>query len=161
HREPPAEILDSALVHLRIDLRCDRRSGHDADRLATLRPSRRRSLQTSRPASRHFGAYDHGWFANCLQRSPIGVIEIIRMKKLIFLFAALTMAVLASFVTTLAQHASGRPAKDDRDAIERLHQLDVEATLSDKADELANLWDDSAVRNSTRHSSRDRQSPDL
>ena len=30
--------------------------------------------------------------------------------------------------------------------IERLHQQDVEATLSDKADELAKLWDSEAVR---------------
>src|SRR5438045_4366650 len=30
--------------------------------------------------------------------------------------------------------------------IEQLHQLDVESTLSDKADELAKLWDSEAVR---------------
>ena len=34
----------------------------------------------------------------------------------------------------------------DRQAIERLHQLDVEATLTDSADELAKLWDKDAVR---------------
>ena len=33
-----------------------------------------------------------------------------------------------------------------RDAIERLHQQDVETTLSDKADRLATLWDAEAVR---------------
>lgn len=33
-----------------------------------------------------------------------------------------------------------------RIAIERLHQMDVEATLSDKADDLAKLWDSEAVR---------------
>jgi hypothetical protein len=33
-----------------------------------------------------------------------------------------------------------------RIGIERLHQQDVEATLSDKADELAKLWDSEAVR---------------
>src|SRR6266699_4112747 len=39
------------------------------------------------------------------------------------------------------------PSPDqDRTAIERLHQLDVEATLSDKADRLAELWDRDAVR---------------
>jgi ketosteroid isomerase-like protein len=33
-----------------------------------------------------------------------------------------------------------------RMAIERLHRLDVETTLTDKADELARLWDSDAVR---------------
>lgn len=36
--------------------------------------------------------------------------------------------------------------EQDRMAIERLHQLDLEATLSDKADELVKLWDNDAVR---------------
>jgi ketosteroid isomerase-like protein len=36
--------------------------------------------------------------------------------------------------------------KQDRIAIERLHQQDVEATLSDDADQLAKLWDQDAVR---------------
>jgi len=34
----------------------------------------------------------------------------------------------------------------DRTAIERLHRLDIETTLSDKADELTKLWDKDAVR---------------
>jgi ketosteroid isomerase-like protein len=34
----------------------------------------------------------------------------------------------------------------DKIAIERLHQQDVEATLSGKADDLAKLWDSEAVR---------------
>jgi ketosteroid isomerase-like protein len=42
-------------------------------------------------------------------------------------------------------NSSSAPAGDRR-AIERLHQLDVESTLSDKADELAKLWDNDAVR---------------
>jgi ketosteroid isomerase-like protein len=37
-------------------------------------------------------------------------------------------------------------AEQARIGIEQLHQLDVEATLSDKADELAKLWDSEAVR---------------
>src|SRR5207247_9717663 len=37
-------------------------------------------------------------------------------------------------------------AEQTRIRIERLHQLDIEATLSDKADELAKLWDSEAVR---------------
>jgi ketosteroid isomerase-like protein len=38
------------------------------------------------------------------------------------------------------------PLERDKAAIERLHQQDIEATLSDKADELAKLWDRDAVR---------------
>src|SRR5437667_5214563 len=37
-------------------------------------------------------------------------------------------------------------AEQTRIGIERLHQLDIDATLSDKADELAKLWDSEAVR---------------
>ena len=37
-------------------------------------------------------------------------------------------------------------AREAKLGIERLHQQDVEATLSDKADELAKLWDNEAVR---------------
>jgi|SRR5579859_6856526 len=46
---------------------------------------------------------------------------------------------------TLLAHANGSE-QQDRIAIERLHQQDVEATLTDKADELAKLWDSEAVR---------------
>jgi ketosteroid isomerase-like protein len=34
----------------------------------------------------------------------------------------------------------------DRAAIDRLHQQDVEATITDDADQLAKLWDEDAVR---------------
>src|SRR5215471_4335645 len=37
-------------------------------------------------------------------------------------------------------------SEQDIAGIERLHQQDAAATLSDKADELANLWDSDAVR---------------
>jgi len=37
-------------------------------------------------------------------------------------------------------------SQDDRAAIERLHQQDIAATLTDNADELAKLWDEDAVR---------------
>jgi ketosteroid isomerase-like protein len=40
----------------------------------------------------------------------------------------------------------GRSAAQDRTAIERLHRQDVEATLSDRADDLVQLWDPDAVR---------------
>jgi hypothetical protein len=39
-----------------------------------------------------------------------------------------------------------RSAQRDRVAIERLHQQDVQATLSGKADDFATLWDKDAVR---------------
>ncbi len=42
--------------------------------------------------------------------------------------------------------AGATPPQQDRAAIERLHQQDIEATLSDKADELLKLWDRDAVR---------------
>ena len=38
------------------------------------------------------------------------------------------------------------PAQEAKIGIERLHQQDVDATLSGKADDLAKLWDDEAVR---------------
>jgi len=47
-------------------------------------------------------------------------------------------------VTLLAQANSS--AQQDRIAIERLHQQDVNATLSGKADDFAKLWDSEAVR---------------
>lgn len=50
----------------------------------------------------------------------------------------------------IASHAGGahEPAsiQQAKAGIERLHQQDVEATLTDKADELAKLWDNEAVR---------------
>jgi ketosteroid isomerase-like protein len=48
----------------------------------------------------------------------------------------------------LLAHGQGpaRNEQQDRAAIERLHKLDVETTLTDKADELAKLWDQDAVR---------------
>ena len=41
---------------------------------------------------------------------------------------------------------AGSSQGGDRAGIERLHRLDVETTLTDKADELARLWDKDAVR---------------
>ena len=56
-----------------------------------------------------------------------------------FIAARLTAAVDSPRTETSSGQA-------DRIAIERLHRQDVEATLSDKADELAKLWDNEAVR---------------
>jgi hypothetical protein len=46
---------------------------------------------------------------------------------------------------TLLAYENGS-AQKARTAIERLHQQDVEATLSGKADDFAKLWDSEAVR---------------
>src|SRR5947208_11129363 len=70
----------------------------------------------------------------------------------IFLLLAFINAVVITFVAVpLVAAADNRSSESsseeaDRIAIERLHRQDVEATLSDKADELAKLWDSEAVR---------------
>jgi len=57
------------------------------------------------------------------------------------------LAIVAAFaaVNVSAQVASPNN-EQDRMAIERLHQEDIAATLSDDADQLARLWDEEAVR---------------
>ena len=60
-----------------------------------------------------------------------------------------TIAIVAIVVGIGA--AAMRAKENDADAqaragIERLHQLDEQTTLTDKADELAKLWDNDAVR---------------
>src|SRR5438046_4726567 len=60
-----------------------------------------------------------------------------------------TMAIVGSLAASAAIAAfayQNISAEQTRIGIEQLHQLDVEATLSDKADELAKLWDSEAVR---------------
>src|SRR5437762_13206985 len=60
-----------------------------------------------------------------------------------------TMAIVGSLAASAAIAAlayQNNSAEQTRIGIEQLHQLDVEATLSDKADELAKLWDSEAVR---------------
>ena len=49
-------------------------------------------------------------------------------------------------LTTAVPRTSRALDNADRRAIEQLHQQDVQATLSDKADELAQLWDRDGVR---------------
>src|SRR5438874_13794909 len=59
------------------------------------------------------------------------------------------MAIVGSLAASAAIAAfayQNNSAEQTRIGIEQLHQLDVEATLSDKADELAKLWDSEAVR---------------
>ncbi len=59
----------------------------------------------------------------------------------------ITMAgiLCASAAVTLFAHERGSD-RQARIAIERLHQADVKATLSGKADDFAELWDKDAVR---------------
>src|SRR5947207_13401052 len=60
-----------------------------------------------------------------------------------------TIAIVGSLAASAAIAAfayQNNSAEQTRIGIEQLHQQDVEATLSDKADELAKLWDSDAVR---------------
>jgi ketosteroid isomerase-like protein len=74
------------------------------------------------------------------------------MKRIrIFLLLAFINAVVITFIAARPAAADSRSSENpseetDRIAIERLHRQDIEATLSDKADELAKLWDSEAVR---------------
>jgi len=61
-----------------------------------------------------------------------------------------TEKLLAIFVAFAAVNGKAQVAspsnEQDRTAIDRLHQQDIAATLSDDADQLAKLWDEGAVR---------------
>jgi ketosteroid isomerase-like protein len=67
--------------------------------------------------------------------------------------------IATTMLTALLWACQGKPSKTaarggleaDRAAIERLHEEDREATLSDSADQLAKLWDKDAVRFSAGH----------
>ena len=59
--------------------------------------------------------------------------------------ALLVIAILVG-VTGTVLSASRASVEQDMIGIERLHQQDKEATLSDSADQLAKLWDKDAVR---------------
>jgi len=58
---------------------------------------------------------------------------------LVFLFTG-------NAVTLAVEPPQPADRSQDKLAIERLHQQDITATLTDNADELAKLWDDDAVR---------------
>jgi hypothetical protein len=65
--------------------------------------------------------------------------------------AVVATAILATFLLSAGLGAPPKVSlrdgsEADRAAIERLHEKDKEATLSDSADELAKLWDKDAVR---------------
>ena len=68
---------------------------------------------------------------------------------LCFLLSALLVTLsLAQERTPVSEVIVGKTNGSEQDiaGIERLHQEDAAATLSDKADELAKLWDNDAVR---------------
>src|SRR5215475_9749690 len=81
---------------------------------------------------------EKGHIMNC---HPIHLNILSRFGKLVVSAVALSAAAGAILV---AQES--RSIEQDRAGIERLHQQDMAATFSDKADELANLWDSDAVR---------------
>src|SRR5258708_37625132 len=65
--------------------------------------------------------------------------------------AVVATAMLATLLLSAGQGVSPKAAardslQADRAAIERLHEQDRDATLSDSADQLAKLWDKDAVR---------------
>lgn len=59
--------------------------------------------------------------------------------KIVAIFIALAASKLQADVAS-------RDNEQDRKAIERLHEEDMAATLTDDADQLAKLWDEEAVR---------------
>jgi ketosteroid isomerase-like protein len=58
------------------------------------------------------------------------------------------LAAVGVLIGNVRPDVAGPPpfAQEERAAIEKLHRLDIEATLSDKADRLVELWDRDAVR---------------
>lgn len=67
-------------------------------------------------------------------------MQILRTAEKVF-------AIVVAFAAVLVNAQVASPNNErDRMAIERLHQQDIAATLSDDADQLARLWDEGAVR---------------
>jgi hypothetical protein len=69
-------------------------------------------------------------------------MSVSRVVRAILIVVSLVGA--SAVVALLAQE--NHPAQESKIGIERLHQQDVEATLSGNAHDLARLWDDEAVR---------------
>src|SRR5436305_2693271 len=65
-----------------------------------------------------------------------------------FLLSAVLVTLLAQESRSIDEVIVGKKNGSEHDisGIERLHQQDAAATLSDNSDELANLWDSYAVR---------------
>src|SRR5215472_5395114 len=69
------------------------------------------------------------------------------MKSIVALETSVILVGMFSFSSPRALWAQqNRSWPQDRAGIERLHQLDIQTTLSGKADDLAKLWDKDAVR---------------
>jgi hypothetical protein len=83
---------------------------------------------------------------------PIHLNILSRFGKLVISAVALGAAAGAILVAqesrSIDEVIVGKKNGSEQDiaGIERLHQQDAAATMSDKADELANLWDSDAVR---------------
>jgi hypothetical protein len=56
------------------------------------------------------------------------------------------VAIFVAFAVSYLNADASPNNEQDRMAIERLHQQDIAATLTDDADQLAKLWDEEAVR---------------
>ncbi len=59
---------------------------------------------------------------------------------------SIALCLLGGSATAFLWARSNRSADEARAGIERLHELDVKATMSGRADDLAQLWDADAVR---------------
>ena len=68
------------------------------------------------------------------------------MRKCTKVQASLVVLFTISAIGVTGEPSSPAQSGQDKLAIERLHQQDIAATLSDNADELAKLWDENAVR---------------
>jgi hypothetical protein len=64
----------------------------------------------------------------------------VRFTPVLVIGGALVTTSIGSWVQ------QNRSVEQDRAGIERLHRLDIETTISGKADDLAKLWDKDAVR---------------
>jgi len=79
------------------------------------------------------------------------IIDRMKRKRILLVSGFVSVAVI-TFIGVWLAAANGtltskRSSEDAaRIGIDRLHQQDVEATLTDKADELGKLWDTEAVR---------------
>jgi ketosteroid isomerase-like protein len=62
------------------------------------------------------------------------------------IFRTSVLILVSLTAVALAGEEPTADKQQDRIAIERLHQQDVQATLTDDADQLAKLWDEDAVR---------------
>jgi ketosteroid isomerase-like protein len=71
-----------------------------------------------------------------------------RILLLLVLIVVAVTAFTRARVTAANDTRSRKSSSEqsDRSGIAQLHRQDIEATLSDKADELAKLWDEEAVR---------------